>query len=169
MGACVCMPCCRMGRSTCGSSSAPGRRHSCPLRLPLRPPHQMAASHGGCLHVIHAGCRPVDPLQAEFSGPGMQEGHEAGVRGVCRVCGLAHADVVVLVQHHKLAIPGKEQGRGRGGWRGVGGWVGGEEAHESIESSSPSRPTQHCRQPSPPPPHVPARSLARSPPGGGRS
>ena len=36
-----------------------------------------------------------------------EEGDEAGVGGVAGVRGLAHADVVVVGQHHELAIPGR--------------------------------------------------------------
>ena len=65
--------------------------------------------------MVNTGCRLVHPLQAQFPGPGMQEGHEAGICRICGVCGFANADMVVLVQHHKLAIPGiVKAGQGRG-------------------------------------------------------
>lgn len=66
-------------------------------------PPRRAGSRQAHAHTQACSPAPCSPLPAHL---GVQEGHEALVRWVLGVCGLAHADVVVVRQHHKLAIAG---------------------------------------------------------------
>lgn len=75
----------------------------------------------GALHQPIQLCRKFHPLAcsqarhraaclAQRAHAGVQEGHQLGVSRVCLVGRLAHRDVVVIVQHHKVAIPAGNRG-----------------------------------------------------------